>query len=135
MRMLGVDYGSARVGLALGDTESRIATPWSVVPNEGTLAVLGRIHEIVERDRVEAIVIGVPHPLSDAKGENAQVREIRTFIEAVRGLNLPIHEEDETMTSRLAARQVQESGEKGKRDDLAAAAILQSWLDRNALPS
>lgn len=130
MRVLGIDYGSARVGLALGDTDSRIATPWNVVPNEGTLAVLAHIHEIVERDRVEAIVIGVPRPLSNASSENAQVRETQEFIEAVRGLNIPIHEENEAMSSGLAARHVQEIGERRKRDDLAAAAILQTWLDR-----
>jgi putative Holliday junction resolvase len=135
MRVLGIDYGHVRVGLALGDTDSRIATPWSVIPNEGSLAVLAKIHEIIERDRVDEIVVGIPRSLATKSTENAQAKEIHSFVDAVRGLNLPVHEEDESMSSKLAARQVQGAGEKGKRDDLAAAAILQSWLDRHAVSS
>lgn len=131
MRILGIDYGEKRVGIALGDTESGIATPWGVVPNEGALALLARIHDIVNRDLVEAIVIGIPRPLRDASMENEQVRIVRSFMNGLEGLGIPVHEEDETLTSRLAARQAEEMGEREKRDDLAAAAILQTWLDRS----
>jgi putative Holliday junction resolvase len=130
MRILGIDYGSKRVGVALGDTESKIATPWSVLPNEGALALLAKIHDIVERDMVSEIVIGIPRPLKDSKIENDQIREVRKFMVGLEGLGLPLHEEDEALSSKLAARQVADAGEKGKRDDLAAAAILQTWLDR-----
>jgi len=130
MRILGIDYGAKRVGLALGDTESRIATPWSVVPNEGALALLSRIHDVVTREQVGAIVVGIPKPLRAPKTENDQVREVRKFIEGLSSLGVVVHEEDEAMSSGLAARQAQEMGEKGKRDDLAAAVILQTWLDR-----
>lgn len=131
MRILGIDYGEKRVGIALGDTESGIATPWGVVPNEGALALLARIHDIVNRDLVEAIVIGIPRPLRDASMENEQVRAVRSFMSGLEGLGIPVHEEDEALTSRLAARQAEEMGEREKRDDLAAAAILQTWLDRS----
>ncbi len=131
MRILGIDYGSKRVGIALGDTGSKIATPWSVLPNEGALPLLAKIHEIAEHDQVEEIVVGIPHPLKDSSLENEQVREINKFILGLKGLNLPIHEIDEAMSSKLAARQVTAAGGRGKRDDLAAAAILQTWLDRN----
>jgi len=130
MRVLGIDYGSKRVGIALGDTESKIATPWATVPNEGSLALLARIHELAARDQVEAIVVGVPRPLKNSKLENQQVLETKTFIASLRGIDLKVFEEDETLTSKLAARQVEERGEKGKRDDLAAANILQTWLDK-----
>lgn len=131
MRILGIDYGSKRVGLALGDTESKIATPWAVLPNEGALALLGKIHDVIERDLVSEIVVGIPRPLKDSALENNQVREVRKFLAGLKGLNLPVHEEDEVLSSKLAARQVADAGEKGKRDDLAAAAILQTWLDRH----
>lgn len=130
MRILGIDYGSKRVGIAIGDTESRIATPWAVLPNEGALPLLAKIHDIVERDLVAEIVVGIPRPLKDSSLENDQVREVRKFLSGLQGLNLPVHEEDEVLSSKLAARQVSDAGEKGKRDDLAAAAILQTWLDR-----
>jgi len=141
MRVLGIDYGSKRVGIALGDTESRVASPWGTLPNEGGLALLAKIHEIVTRDMVEALVIGVPRPFKDSAHANAQVREIRTFIEELKGLGLPVSEQDEALSSRMAARQVEDANpmERGhkrgagtlqKRDDLAAANILQTWLDK-----
>lgn len=130
MRILGIDYGEKRVGIALGDTESGIATPWGVVPNEGSLALLARIHDIVERDLVGAIVIGIPRPLRDASMENEQVLAVRSFMGGLEGLGIPVHEEDEALSSRLAARQAEEMGEREKRDDLAAANILQTWLDK-----
>ena len=130
MRVLGIDYGEKRVGVALGDTDSKIASPWGTIPNEGSLALLAKLHEIVARDLVEAIVVGIPKPLRNRNRENAQVREVRKFLEGLKGLGVAVHEEDETMTSKLAASQALEMGERDKRDDLAAANILQSWLDR-----
>jgi putative holliday junction resolvase len=133
MRVLGIDYGSKRVGLALGDTDSRVASPWGHLPNEGVLDLVARIHEIVKRDEVETIVVGIPRPLRDSSLENDQVQEIRNFITSLSGLGVSVVESDETLTSQLAARQALEMGEREKRDDLAAAAILQSWLDRKSV--
>ena len=132
MRLLGIDYGSKRVGIALGDTESRIASPWAVFENEGSLALLAKIHDVATQEQAKAIVVGVPHSLRKPHEENAQLRSIRRFIEELKGIGLEVHEIDEALTSRLAARQVADMGQKGKRDDLAAAVILQTWLDRNA---
>ncbi len=129
MRILGIDYGSKRVGLALGDTDSKVASPWGVVPNEGALALVARLKDIVDRDQVTTVVVGIPRPLHDTSAENEQVRAVRTFIESLKGLGVEVVEADETLTSRLAAKQALEAGEREKRDDLAAAAILQTWLD------
>ncbi len=130
MRILGIDYGASRVGLALGDTETKIATPWSVVPNEGARALLSRIHDVVTREEVSKIVVGVPRSLRERKNASQQAQDIEAFVEELKQLGVPVNTEDEVMSSALAARQAQEMGEKGKRDDLAAAVILQSWLDR-----
>lgn len=130
MRVLGIDYGAKRIGLALGDTESCIANAWGIIPNEGVLAVLAKIHEVVARDLVELIVVGLPRPLRHSAHENAQVKHVREFIEQLQGLGVQVVEQDETLSSKLAARQSREMGEKEKRDDLAAAAILQTWLDK-----
>lgn len=130
MRVLGIDYGAKRVGVALGDTESRIASPWAVISDVDRLELLRKIHEFATNEHAEAIVVGVPKPMRDREQENDQVKEIRGFIADLAAQGIPVHEEDETLSSGLAARQVQAAGEKGKRDDLAAANILQSWLDR-----
>lgn len=132
MRVLGIDYGARRVGLAIGDTESRIASAWGIITWDDQLTLLAKIHDVLKRDLVELIVIGIPRPLRQSGNENDQVREIRTFVEALSGLGCRVVEQDETMSSQLAARYTQEMGEKGKRDDLAAVAILQTWLDKNA---
>lgn len=130
MRVLGIDYGSKHVGVALGDTEAKIASPWTVFTGDSRLDVLRKIHEIAARERVETIVVGVPRPLGDRDLENEQVMEIRAFIKDLGAQGIPVVEEDEVLSSRLAASQMRDRGEKGKRDDLAAATILQSWLDR-----
>ncbi len=133
MRVLGIDYGSKRVGVALGDTESRIASPWSIIEVDSRLEVLRRIMDFVKNEGAEKIVVGVPRPLGDQKFENEQVKEVRLFIKDLEAQGIPVEEADETLSSKLAAGQMIERGEKGKRDDLAAAAILQSWLDGHAL--
>lgn len=141
MRVLGIDHGSKRVGLALGDTESRIASAWGVITESDHLALLARIHDVIVRDMVEAIVVGIPRPLKDPSLKNAQVQEIKNFIEDLKGQGLPVYEVSEAMSSKLAARQMEDAhpiergrkrgaGALEKRDDLAAANILQTWLDR-----
>jgi putative Holliday junction resolvase len=130
MRILGIDYGSKRVGLALGDTESRIASPLMVVPNDGAAQLFTRLRDLFAQEQIKHVVVGVPLSLRQPGEENDQLREVRHFINGLAELGVEIFEENEMMSSGLAARQVQETGKKGKRDDLAAAVILQSWLDR-----
>ncbi len=130
MRLFGIDFGDARVGVALGDTESRIASPWAVISEPDRLALLARLHDMAQRDLVEGFVVGIPRPLKDSSQQNKQVLHVKKFVEDLKRLSLPVYEEDEAMSSQLAARQSREQGEKGKRDDLAAAVILQSWFDR-----
>lgn len=135
MRVLGIDYGAARIGIALGDTDSRIASPWCVLERrEKSLeGVLEKLKEVITVEKIELLVIGVPRRLHDQTEESAQVKEVQAFIQALQALALPIIEENETWSTQLAARQLRERGERGKRDDLAAAVILQSYLDRYAL--
>ncbi len=132
MRILGIDYGAKRVGLALGDTESRLATPWKVIPNEGLLALVSRLHDILTSEEIQTVIVGVPSRLRQARQQYAPPREIERFIKSLSGLQIKIYKEDETMTSRLALRQAQEGGRSGSQDELAAAAILQTWLDKTA---
>jgi len=129
MRLIGLDYGSARIGVALGDTETRVASPWKVMLNESIEDTVQRLEELMKRERAEAIVVGVPRPLGDQTRVTDQAREILSFIEQLRSAGLVVHEQNETLTTKVAADQVREMGGKGKRDDLAAAAILQNYLD------
>lgn len=140
MRVLGIDYGSKRVGVALGDTETRIASAWEVLPNEGTETLVVRIADILKREGAESLVVGIPRPLQDSALNNGQVQEIRKFISALREHGLDVFEWDEALTSKMAARQEFDgrsltaagrvTSKGGKRDDMAAAAILDGWLNR-----
>lgn len=129
MRVLGLDYGSRRTGVALGDTETRLASPWAVIESSDHAEVTRKVQELVAREKIDRVIVGIPNPLAGGDEENAQVKACRAFIERLRSAGLVVEEMDEMMTSKLAAAQMHERGEKGKRDDLAAAAILQSWLD------
>ncbi len=129
MRILGIDYGSARVGVALGDSETRVASPWRIIANESDEDVIERLMELARVEGVTRFVVGVPRPLSDQTRVTDQAKEIRDFIELLSKAGIETVETNETLTSKVAADQVREMGGKGKRDDLAAAAILQFYLD------
>ena len=139
MRVLGIDYGAARIGVALGDTETRIATAWAVLPNEGHEALAARLADMADREEAEKIVVGIPRPLQNAAQENNQVREIRHFIQALREAGLAVEEWDEALTSAVAAQHEQSARARTaagrpkatgeKRDDLAAAVMLEGWLE------
>lgn len=133
MRVLGIDYGAARIGIALGDTESCIASPWKILDGRDRKTLMQELIQIIQAERVEALVVGMPRRLHDQAEESTQTQEVRAFIFGLHELALPVFEENETWSTQLAARQMKDRGEKGKRDDLAAAVILQSYLDRYAL--
>ncbi|MBI4139231.1 Holliday junction resolvase RuvX [Candidatus Uhrbacteria bacterium] len=130
MRILGIDYGTKRIGIALGDTETRIASPWTVLTVDSKLDVLRRLHDMIELEQIERVVVGVPRHQKAGKTSDRTIKEIQSFINDVRAQGVEVETEDESLTTKMAAVQMQERGEKGKRDDLAAAAILQSWLDK-----
>lgn len=131
MRILGLDYGAARIGIALGDTDSRIASPWKVLPHPKTMEELrAELTTIIRAEQVQALVVGMPRRLHDQAEESEQTRAVRQFVLELHALELPVFEENETWSTQLAARLMRDRGERGKRDDLAAAVILQSYLDR-----
>ncbi|RJQ36026.1 Holliday junction resolvase RuvX, partial [Candidatus Parcubacteria bacterium] len=119
MRYLGIDYGKARIGLALSDPSGRIAFPHTIVH---TLA------EVVAEAReagVEAVVIGLP--LSFSGRPSPETQGIRAFAAKLgRTLQLPIEFENEVLTTKIA----EQSSGKRRVDASAAALILQSFLDR-----
>lgn len=129
MRVLGIDYGSARVGVAIGDTDSCIASPWSVLQNKDGDRLISDIKALIQAESIEKVIVGVPHVLHDTSVETKQARSILDVVERWKGAGIEVETIDESLTSRIAARQMIERGERGKRDDLAAAAILQGWLD------
>lgn len=129
MNLLGIDYGTKRVGIALGDTESRVAVPYDMLEFSGV--TLAGISEIIQRENIEAIVIGVPKTLHGEEGRSCEL--VRQFVEELKSLGVKIILEDERLTTVEVERAMREYG-KAKRgiqkDAAAAAIILQSYLDK-----
>lgn len=129
MNLLGIDYGTKRVGIAIGDTESRVAVPYDMLEFSGI--TLASISEIVQREKIEAIVVGVPKTLHGEEGRSCKL--VRQFVEELKSLGIKIILEDERLTTVEVERAMRGYG-KAKRgiqkDAAAAAIILQSYLDK-----
>jgi putative Holliday junction resolvase len=130
MRALGIDFGSERVGLALGDELGMLATPLEVVPAKEALA---RIVAIVAERQVDTIVLGMPRNMNGTYGPAAEA--VRRFGETL-AARVPARVEfwDERLTTRFVERMMIEADLSRKRrrevvDKLAAQQILQCWLD------
>jgi putative holliday junction resolvase len=125
MRVLALDYGAARTGVAVSDATGTLARPVGVVARAATEDGLDRLEALVSEYEAELVVVGLPLTLRGERGE--QARETEAFVEALRGrLAVPVETEDERFTTALA----QQSGGRAPEDALAAAHLLQGWLER-----
>jgi putative Holliday junction resolvase len=133
MRLIGLDVGEARIGVAVSDPTGTLASARIVLarrPEEAALAALGRL---VEEEEAEAIVVGLPRSLS---GElHGQAALVQAFAELLRQrLAVPVHFWDERLSTVAAEREMRASGAKREKrramiDAVAAAIILQGYLD------
>jgi putative Holliday junction resolvase len=149
MRILGVDYGRRRIGLALSDPSATLARPWRVVAvaaGATPATSAGELASIVAASRarpdedldIGAIVVGLPRRLNGADTDQTQpVRDFAGHLAALTGLD--VHLQDERLTSheadsRLAERERDWHKRKARLDAAAAAVILQDYLDSRARP-
>ncbi|HET6657143.1 MAG TPA: Holliday junction resolvase RuvX [Gaiellaceae bacterium] len=130
MKVLALDYGSARTGVAVSDPTGTLARPLEVVENARTSAGLRKLAELVEREAVERIVVGLPVTLRGERG--AQAEETEAFVSALRGItDVPIETFDERFTTKLAEAQPSDA----PPDAVAAAHLLSTYLEwKSALP-
>jgi putative pre-16S rRNA nuclease len=132
-RVLGLDLGDARIGVAISDPEGRLAVPLGTVPT-GAPQDLKAIAKLVTENDVSAIVVGHPISMSGAAGPRA--RQAEEFAGALRSfLDIPVELHDERLSTVEADRALREAGASGRErrravDRSAAAIILQAWLDR-----
>ncbi|HSI05369.1 MAG: Holliday junction resolvase RuvX [Myxococcota bacterium] len=130
MRILALDLGEARVGVALSDPLGMTAQPLEVVER---YRLLKRLPELIAEYEVQRIVVGLPLRLDGSKGQAAQaVKAAAKEIEAA--VKLPVELWDERLTTAQAQRMligadVSRKGRKSNVDKVAAALILQSYLD------
>ena len=124
MKVLALDYGSARTGVAVSDPTGTLARPLEVVERAASRAGLARLAELVRLEEVELVVVGLPLTLRGEHGLQAQ--ETDRFVEALRAVvDVPVESFDERFTTALAAQDAGGAGE----DARAAAHLLASYLE------
>ena len=129
MRVLALDYGSARCGCALSDPTGTIVTPIDPVAQPASRRGLAALARLVAEREVERVVVGLP--LSLRGQDTEQTRETREFASTLArrlGEGVPVELDDERFTTRIAARI--ESATTSE-DSRAAAILLEGWLERS----
>jgi putative holliday junction resolvase len=133
-RIMGIDYGTRRIGISLSDPLQIIAQPFDTILNDKFC--IKRICDILEKEAVDLVIVGMPLNLKGEKAQKAQ--EVEEFIELLKGqTSADIVSWDERFTTTMAHQTMREMGTKqqerrsnrGRIDSMAAAILLQSYLD------
>jgi putative holliday junction resolvase len=127
MRVLALDFGSARCGCALSDPTGTIVTPIATVERPDSKRGIAQLRELIREREVERVVVGLPLSLGGADTE--QTRQTRAFADRLSrylGEGVPVEMHDERFTTRMAQRM--EGSFIASEDSRAAAHILESWL-------
>ena len=133
MRILAIDHGTRRIGIAISDELKTIAQPLEFLAAEPFATVVTRLQEVIADKPVELILIGMPRNMDGTYGPAAE--KVRIFIEALKKqIPVPIRTWDERLTTAqanrfLIAADVKRRDRKEKVDKTAAAILLQSYLD------
>ncbi len=124
MKILALDYGSARTGVAVSDPTGTLARPLGVVERAGADTGLAELARLVGEQEAERVVVGLPLTLRGTRGE--QAAETESFVETLRGVvDVPVELFDERFTTDLA----QQTAGAAPEDALAAAHLLSSYLE------
>jgi len=124
VKVVALDYGSARTGVAVSDPTGTIARPLGVVERAASEAGLARLAELVREEGAERIVVGLPRTLRGERG--AQAQETEAFVEALReAVEVPVESYDERFTTGLATSV---GSDDAPEDARAAAHLLSSYL-------
>ena len=125
MKVVALDYGSARTGVAVSDPTGTLARPLGVVERAATDAGLDRLVALIAEQEPERVVVGLPLTMRGRRGE--QAAETERFVEALRArLDVPVESYDERFTTALAAQ----GGGGAPEDARAAAHLLTGYLER-----
>jgi len=137
-RVLGLDVGDRRIGLALSDPSGILASPLVIIEHTTEMQDIEAILKIVKEREAERIIAGLPRLMNGDIGPQAQ--KVQSFIEALKThTQIPIEYRDERLTTVTAQRLKQETGSKKKNriiiryDAMAAAVILQDYLEEQAI--
>lgn len=127
MKYLGIDYGESKVGLAIGDDESRLALPYKILKNTGWEKLFVDLDDVIRNENIEAIVVGLP--LNIKAEASQQTENTKRFFERLKELHpdLVIEFHDE----RFSSQEAQKLRPGKQDDDIASMLMLQNYLDAN----
>ena len=133
-RILGVDYGEIRIGLALSDDTKSIAFPFKTIKNKNIDFLLDFFRKLNSEKNIESIVIGLPLGMNGK--DTLQTKNVRIFSKSLGILGFPIFFQDERLTSlsakkSLIKQNIKTGHNKEKIDEIAATIFLQQFLDMN----
>jgi putative Holliday junction resolvase len=132
MRYLAIDYGNKRTGLAICDAEETIVSPLTVIYGQKDL--LNKIADIVDAEKVEALVLGLPLNMDDSQGPQAKL--IFKFADRLKAhIDITIHFQDERLSTfsaekKLAAADFTRGKKKKRLDAVSAAQILEAFIEQ-----
>jgi putative Holliday junction resolvase len=136
-RTMGLDVGDVRIGVALSDSMGILASPLTIIEHSTLQRDIEAILKIVQEREAERIIVGLPRLMNGDIGPQAQ--KVQTFTEALRAsTQIPVEYQDERLSTKTAERLYQETGYKWKKgpkqryDAMAAAVILQDYLEEQA---
>lgn len=135
MKILSVDYGDVRTGIAMSDVRGMLASPFCVIEESYQPKLVDRIVQIVEENKIEKIVIGLPRNMDGSYGYRCD--ECRSLGDAINEkIDVDIFYEDERLTTVMAHNVLSDNNVRGKKrkqavDAVSAVMILQSFLDKN----
>ena len=135
MRSLGLDIGDKRIGVALSDPQGILASPLAIINCRDERTDVEAIIAIINQHQAEQIIVGLPRSMDGSIGKQAE--KVKAFTrELCNHTKVPVEFRDERLSTVLAnrlMREVKKTREKGRRDAIAAALILQSYLDEARL--
>lgn len=133
-RILGLDIGDSRIGVALSDPLGMLASPLTIINRTDEEAALGAIVDIIRRYQVGRVIAGLPFSMDGRLGRQAE--KIKAFVAALgRHTDVPLELRDErlsTVSAKRLVREVRKTGRGTRYDAIAAALILQGYLDEAA---
>ena len=133
-RILGLDYGEKRIGLATSDLNKIIASPFCTILNKSDDFVNTKLNKIIIEKNIEYFVLGLPLGLNGK--DTDQTKKVRVFAKTIKYFKLPIYFQDERLSSLSAKRslikqKIKTGHNKHMIDETAAAIFLQQFIDNN----
>ncbi|MFC1612851.1 Holliday junction resolvase RuvX [Patescibacteria group bacterium] len=133
MKLLSIDYGTKRIGLAIGDTADNVVVPYGMIENEGKKSsVVAAIEKVCEEEEIDKIIVGIPF---QKEMDSKQAKITQTFVDFLKNsIILDIDIYDETFSTKMAEqndiyRDLYKDREQGWKDAVAAGEILRGYME------